>query len=48
VRGDQDGDAEVGADPADQLEHRGPAGRVEAYGRLVKQQQARVADQRLG
>ena len=48
VRRDQDGDAEIGTDPADQLKHRGPAGGVEADGRLVEQQQARVADQRLG
>ena len=45
---DHDRDAELGADPADQLQHRGPARRVQADGRLVEQQQPRVADQRLG
>src|SRR6185437_5825618 len=48
VRGDHDGDAELPADPGDQVEHRPPAARVEAGGRLVEQQQPRVTDQRLG
>src|SRR6266567_3713907 len=48
VRGDDDGDAELRADPADQLEHGGAAGRVEPVGRLVEQQQLRRADQGLG
>ena len=42
------GDAELGADALDQRQHRVPAGRVEAVGRLVEQQQVRVVHQRLG
>ena len=47
VRGDQDRDAELGADPADQPEHVVAPGRVEAVRRLVEQHQLRVVDQRL-
>ena len=35
------------ADPGDQVEHRRPAGRVKAVGRLVEQQQPRVTHQGL-
>ena len=48
VRADHDRDAELGADPVDQRQHRVPAGRVEPVGRLVEQQQVRVVHQRLG
>ena len=48
VRGDQDRDAEVGVDAADQAEHLVAADRVEAVGRLVEQDQLRVVDQGLG
>src|SRR5215470_7889042 len=48
VRGDDDGDAELRPDPADQLEHGGAAGRVEPVGRLVEQHQPRRAHQGLG
>ena len=48
VRGDDDGDAELRPDPADQLEHGGTAGRVEAVGRLVEQHQPGRAHQGLG
>src|ERR1039457_4476944 len=33
VRGHDDGNAELRADPADQVEHRGPPGRIEPDGR---------------
>ena len=46
--GHDDGDAELGAGPLDQLEHLVAAGRVEAVGRLVEEQQPRVVDERLG
>ena len=48
VAGDDDGDPELGAGPPDQREHLVAAGRVEAVGRLVEQQQPRVVDERLG
>ena len=48
VRGDQDRDAEVGVDAADQAEHLVAADRVEAVGRLVQEDQLRVVDQGLG
>ena len=48
VRADHHGDAELGADPVDQRQHGVPAGRVEAVGRLVEQQQVGVVHQRLG
>ena len=48
VAGDDDGDPELGAGPPDQGEHLVAAGRVEAVGRLVEQQQPRVVDERLG
>ena len=48
VARDHDRDAELLADPRDQLEHRVPARRVEAVGRLVEQQQPRVAREGLG
>ena len=48
VRGHQDRDAELGADPADQPEHVVAPGRVEAVGGLVEQHQLRVVHQRLG
>ena len=48
VRGDDDGDAEHGADPPDQAQHLVATGRVEAVGRLVQQHQLRVVHQGLG
>ena len=48
VRGDDDRDAELRPDPADQLEHGGAAGRVEPVGRLVEQHQPGRAHQSLG
>src|SRR5215831_5462254 len=48
VRGDQDRDAELRPDPADQLQHGPAPGRVQADGGLVEQQQPGIADQRLG
>lgn len=48
VGGDQDRDAEVGVDAADQAEHLVPADGVEAVGRLVEEDQLRVVDERLG
>ena len=48
VRGDHDRDAEVGADPVDQRQHRVAADRVQAVGRLVEQDQPRVVDEGLG
>ena len=48
VRGDDDGDAELRPDPADQLEHGGTPGRVEPVGRLVEQHQLGRTDQGLG
>ncbi|GAA3317287.1 hypothetical protein GCM10020219_038380 [Nonomuraea dietziae] len=47
VRGDQDADAELGADAPDQREHLVAALRVEAVGRLVEEDQLRVVDERL-
>ena len=43
-----DRDPELGAGPPDEREHLVAAGRVEAVGRLVEQQQPRVVDERLG
>ncbi len=48
VRGDEDGDAEVGPDAADQSEHLVAADGVEAVRRLVEEDQLRVVDQGLG
>lgn len=48
VGGDQDRDAEVGVDAADQAQHLVAADRVEAVGGLVEEHQLRVVDQRLG
>ena len=48
VAGDDDGDPELGPGPPDEREHLVAAGRIEAVGRLVEQQQARVVDERLG
>ncbi len=47
VRGDQDGDAELRADPPDEAEHVVAAGRVEAVRRLVQQHELRVVHERL-
>ena len=48
MAGDDDRDAELGAGPPDEREHLVTAGRVEAVGRLVEQEQARTVDERLG
>lgn len=48
VGGDQDGDAEVGVDAADQAEHLVAPDRVEAVGRLVEEDQLGVVDESLG
>ncbi len=48
VARDDDGDPELGAGPPDEREHLVAAGRVEAVGRLVEEQQARIVDERLG
>ena len=47
VGGDQDRDAELAADPPDQVEHVVAAGGVETVGGLVEQHQLGVVDQRL-
>ena len=47
-RRDHRGDPELGAGALDQVEHLVAAGRIQAVGRLVQQQQLRVVDQRLG
>ena len=47
VRRDDDADAELAADAADQLEHLAPPERVEAGGRLVEERDERVVDERL-
>ncbi len=43
----EDRDAELGPDPADEVEHLVASGRVEAVRRLVEQHQLRVVDERL-
>src|SRR5215470_8774062 len=48
VRGDHDRDAELGPDPADQIQHGTAPGRVQPDRGLVQKQQPWVADQGLG
>jgi hypothetical protein len=48
VRGDENGDPELGPDPPDKDEHRLPAGRIQPIGRLVEEKQGRVVDEGLG
>src|SRR6516162_9176985 len=48
VRGDHDRDAELGPDPADQIQHGTAPGRVQPDRGLVQKQQPRIADQGLG
>jgi hypothetical protein len=48
VAGHDDGDAELRARPPDERQHLVTAGRVEAVGRLVEEEQPRIVDERLG
>ena len=48
VRGEDDGDPELGAGAPDEVQHLVAAGRVEPVGGLVEEQQPRVVDERLG
>ena len=48
VARDDDRDPELRAGPPDQREHLVAAGRVEAVGRLVEEEQPRIVDERLG